>query len=60
MAVETATILTDRACPHPADDPRVFAYLVEAAAEMFAVICDPSPGGEGEQDAGNAQASERA
>ena len=42
MAVATETALERRVCGQPADDPRVFAYLVEAAAAMFAVVF-PAP-----------------
>ena len=37
--IETA-LVEKRPATHPADDPRVFALLVEAAAKMFEIICE--------------------
>ena len=52
MATVLQTALEERVRKHPADDPRIFDFLVEAAAEMFAVIYAAPPSDEGEDTDG--------
>jgi hypothetical protein len=48
MAEVLQTALQEQTDRHPADDPRVFELLVEAAVEMFAVIHAAQISDEGE------------
>ena len=53
MAEALQTALEEPVRKHPADDPRVFDFLVKAATEMIAVICAAPTPDKGEEADGD-------